>query len=818
MALQGWQRQYLAALLTSNTSKIDEYESVEFFSSLVTEPVNGVVELLLHRLIMRLKTIRAALQLLEILRTMQWDNYAPRILARIADTEAVLAQRPELAEYFHELRHRTGYTTYSIKDWRLLSDGTNLAFPKAPVWTNRMTAIDEILPKFSGQNLRVDDVGSVLEHFYETNVRAFQIALLTTSGKNEKWATALHKILAVPYIALDTAPAKNFDKFTERSPADYWSPHWQISMQPNTEQHWDIYEAHTARRLHGIGSNTIFDQISILLALTGLLREGINLAPIDSGLVRALIPSHPIWGFRRREFSAARTTYQAEDIRALALGFLEALPATSRVSMFRSRLALDLIAKTWKIRKSASVVTAQNGFYSHLTRAVQLIDENRFEDVHSFIRDSPFESEPVFQFLHHEAAAALQLFEILEELPAHVPEANDLETEEILCVTHASVPDQTGGYAIRAHGILRSLKEHGVHVSAVTRPGFPSGVLTGKTIEVVDDVEYARLPATEITRSHGEMQYMMSFIKPFKRFFQHKRIGIVHVRSTFLIALPALIAARQLGLKVLYEVSGLWELVYQDRETHSHLLKRSPFAELAETLTMTRADQVVVMNEAVYNIAVDRGVSPDRLHIARNAVNTENFTPTDPPNNSQFTLGYLGSFADYEGLDNIIDVVHELRKQEFPIHVLMVGDGLRFNHIRSRVINEGLENYFTLTGRVAHEEVKRQYQQMDVLVYPRISTGATQTITPLKPFEALALAKPIIVSDVEPLREIVGDSERGLVFENGNVQDFAQAIKKCSSAPELMSSLGQAGRQWVVENRNWEKVVETFLDAYSALT
>ena len=66
-----------------------------------------------------------------------------------------------------------------------------------------------------------------------------------------------------------------------------------------------------------------------------MLREGINLAPIDSGLVRALIPSHPIWGFRRREFSAARTTYQAEDIRALALGFLEALPATSRVSMFR---------------------------------------------------------------------------------------------------------------------------------------------------------------------------------------------------------------------------------------------------------------------------------------------------------------------------------------------------------------------------------------------------------------------------------------------------------------------------------------------------
>src|SRR5699024_10004545 len=131
----------------------------------------------------------------------------------------------------------------------------------------------------------------------------------------------------------------------ERSPADYWSPHWQISMQPNTEQHWDIYEAHAARRLHGIGSNTIFDQISILLALTGLLREGINLAPIDSGLERALIPSHPIWDFRRRRSLADKSTQLPEEIRALALGFLEALTATSRISMFRSSIALHLIAK-----------------------------------------------------------------------------------------------------------------------------------------------------------------------------------------------------------------------------------------------------------------------------------------------------------------------------------------------------------------------------------------------------------------------------------------------------------------------------------------
>src|SRR5699024_10160738 len=105
-------------------------------------------------------------------------------------------------------------------------------------------------------------------------------------------------------------------------------------------------------KLHGLGSAGIYDQISVLLAVSGLLREGINLCPIDGGLVRALTPSQPVWGFRRREFSASRTTYQADDVRTLALVFLGKLPATQRVSMFRSRLAMRLVGEAWIHRNS----------------------------------------------------------------------------------------------------------------------------------------------------------------------------------------------------------------------------------------------------------------------------------------------------------------------------------------------------------------------------------------------------------------------------------------------------------------------------------
>ncbi|GAA2044967.1 hypothetical protein GCM10009720_27370 [Yaniella flava] len=814
MARPDWERQYVAGLLTSNKKKIQGYEQLRFFSSIAGESHSAVQELLLHRLIAQLENVSDALVLLDTVRRTGWDSYAPRVLAKIADTEAVLRDRPELADYFKRLRESRGYTTYSIKDWCLIGDGTNVRISGAPVWTRNIEHIADILYESDLNRIQIDDIIALMAHYFDNDIRIFQLAVLTFSSEHERWAEILHRVLAAPYIVMDAEQSQKADTFTETSPANVWAPHWNITLEADHQDRWRIYEQHTAQHLHGLGSEKIFDQISVLLALSGLLREGIQLAPLDGGLVRALIPSHPIWGFRQREFSAARTSYQAEDVRALALGFLEQLPASRRVTEFRSRLALHFVSRSWPTRKSASVTTAENGFYKQVIRGAQLLDENRFRDVLAYIKDNPHRSEPVFEFFRSEAEAALGLFATLDNLPDKVTSTTVSAPEGILCVTHASVPDQTGGYAIRAHGILRSLREHGINISAVTRPGFPSGTLTQPTSVVVDDVEYQRLSDTGVNRSHGEIKYLMSFVEPFRQVFEERGIATVHVRSTFLIALPALIAARQLGLQVLYEVSGLWELVYQDREHESNLLKRSPFAELAETITMTNADQLVVMNEAVRQIAIDRGVAAEKIHIAHNAVNVDNFVPMESEPHETFTIGYLGSFADYEGLDDLVDVVHQLRTQGEAVHALMVGDGLRFNHIRSRIINEGLEEFFTLTGRVPHEQVMEQYKLMDVLVYPRISTGATETITPLKPFEALALAKPIIVSDVAPLKEIVGNDERGIVFESGNVQDFARAIRELSVDSSLRTALGDAGRHWVVENRNWENVVETFVKAY----
>src|SRR5699024_9879090 len=354
-------------------------------------------------------------------------------------------------------------------------------------------------------------------------------------------------------------------------------------------------------------------------------------------------------------------------------------------------------------------------------------------------------AEPIFRYFYNEAKAAGELLAELRYASDHRIAVPVERTDNILCVCHASLPDQSGGYAVRAHGILKHFIEHNVGVEAVTRPGFAFSEYSGTAADVVDGVTYLRLAPTGLRREDGEIQYILSFVEPFQRLFREKGAGIIHVRSTYLIALPVLIAARRLGLQVLYEVSGLWDLVYSDNEASSQLYKRSSFAELAEATIMSEADQVVVLNEALQNIAINRGTEPRRISIAHNAVDVQRFHPLDEVETETFNIGYVGSFVGYEGIGRLVAAVKRLSDWGVPVRLIAVGDGTHYSHIKNQVERQQLTESVELPGRVPHADVHYYYRMMDVLVYPRLSTGTTEAITPLKPFEALAMGKPIVV-------------------------------------------------------------------------
>src|SRR6185503_5580324 len=108
-----------------------------------------------------------------------------------------------------------------------------------------------------------------------------------------------------------------------------------------------------------------------------------------------------------------------------------------------------------------------------------------------------------------------------------------------------------------------------------------------------------------------------------------------------------------------------------------------------------------------------------------------------------------------------------------------------------------------MPGRVPNDEIARYYAVIDVFVVPRTADRVSTLVTPLKPFEAMAMERALVVSDVPPLREIVTPNETGLVFRPQDSSHLAEVIEVALDDPELRTRLGRQAREWVVTSRTW---------------
>jgi glycosyltransferase involved in cell wall biosynthesis len=145
------------------------------------------------------------------------------------------------------------------------------------------------------------------------------------------------------------------------------------------------------------------------------------------------------------------------------------------------------------------------------------------------------------------------------------------------------------------------------------------------------------------------------------------------------------------------------------------------------------------------------------------------------------------------------------------------GEGVKLAAARERVANAGLGGVLLLPGRVPHTAVARYHRLIDIFAVPRAKSRVGRLVTPLKPFEAMATGRPVVVSRLEALLEIVVDGETGLSYEAGNPDDLADVLDRLIAQPELRECLGQAARAWVLANRTMEQMGERYLALYERL-
>ena len=245
-----------------------------------------------------------------------------------------------------------------------------------------------------------------------------------------------------------------------------------------------------------------------------------------------------------------------------------------------------------------------------------------------------------------------------------------------------------------------------------------------------------------------------------------------------------------------------------------------------ERQAAAEADAVITLTAAMKRELVSRGVPAEKIVVVPNSVDPHLFKPLsrDPELeqllglDNQPVVGYVGTFAPYEGLDDLLHAACIVIDRGVNLRLLLVGDGREMKRIRALVADLELEKEVILTGRVPFEEVQRYYSLIDVAAFPRKPQPVTEIVSPLKPFEAMAMEKAVLVSSVAALAEIVRAGETGIVFEKGNIDDLADQLELLMNDAELRRRMGRNAREWVITNRTWERAGAQVVELYRSLT
>lgn len=193
-----------------------------------------------------------------------------------------------------------------------------------------------------------------------------------------------------------------------------------------------------------------------------------------------------------------------------------------------------------------------------------------------------------------------------------------------------------------------------------------------------------------------------------------------------------------------------------------------------------------------------------------NAVQPPSESASYPDADGPLRLLFVGRFAFNKGLDVLIDVAQRLVSEGRGDDVLfqLAGDGPLLSGMQERGVPDNVQ----LLGRVDDDALAQAYTRCHGFILPTRFEGMPTVV-----LEAMAHARPVIVSDVGATAELV-DSTNGFLLPPGDVVALHQAVRRFAGLSNSeRTRMGLAGRRRVEERFTWEAVTKRFLELIQAI-
>ncbi|HZM22532.1 MAG TPA: glycosyltransferase family 4 protein [Anaerolineales bacterium] len=176
-------------------------------------------------------------------------------------------------------------------------------------------------------------------------------------------------------------------------------------------------------------------------------------------------------------------------------------------------------------------------------------------------------------------------------------------------------------------------------------------------------------------------------------------------------------------------------------------------------------------------------------------------------------IGFAGELREKKGLRTLLHAYAQVNKIR-PAALLIVGQ-VRAGEDQQTVAEFQASNpdsRIIITGYISPNDLPAYYSLMDVFVHPSLRDGMPNAL-----LEAMACERPVLVTSVGGMLDVVKDGENGIFVPIKDSDALARAIDKVLANAELRKRLGKAARQSIIDCFSLQKELDRNLTVYRKL-
>jgi glycosyltransferase involved in cell wall biosynthesis len=231
-----------------------------------------------------------------------------------------------------------------------------------------------------------------------------------------------------------------------------------------------------------------------------------------------------------------------------------------------------------------------------------------------------------------------------------------------------------------------------------------------------------------------------------------------------------------------------------------------PLYEIFDKIAVKYIDKIVVLSRVAeclvrkaYNMSSEIVRSGVDIELFHNASGEEVRKKYGFEND--FVLLHVGYIDTRRRQSDSVEALYHLSKNYDNVKLILDGTGSREALIR---LSEqlGVRNKVLFLHSVSDEELAKMYAACDVFVFPSQITWGLAAV------EAMAAAKPVVVSEKAGASEIIQNGVNGIVVDHAKPEEIAKQVELLMNNPKICKKLGEKAYEYVKNNLSWEKYAQ----------